>query len=161
MTLIYFVGRLMQTRTITTIFLCIFLACASTIAPAQTIITRTLTTQGEYRAGSREAKEVLYWLTTHAAHNNGEVIGDFDKLGNIQVVYSAIASSANVRANGVGDSPPVPLPPSGNPGDSITITSTSGGITQTWSYTWQGSSAGGNWALTSYSWKRSPPTQQQ
>ena len=151
----------MQNRTITTAFLCIFLACASTTASAQTIITQTVATQGEYKAGSREAKEVLYWLTTHAAYNNGEVIGNFDKLGKVKVVYSAIASSANVRANGVGDSPPVPLPFFGNPGDTITITSTSGGITQTWSYTWQGSSAGGNWVLTSYSWTRSPPTQQQ
>lgn len=154
-------GRLVRTRTLPTAVLCIFLGFASAAASAWTIITQTVTTRGEYGAGSREAKEVLRWLAAHAAYNNGEAIGDFDKQGDIRVVYRATESSATVRADGVGDSPPVPLPPSGNPGDGISITWTSGGITQAWSYTWPESPAGGNWVLASYRWERSPLTQQQ
>lgn len=122
-------------------------------ACAQGTYQTTRLTEAEYRSGSREALDVQRWLVANAAYANGDVLGDFNRLGEISVLYKAVTSSVAGVVKTPGDSPPVPLPSFGNPGDTISITSTSGGISQTWSYAWQGSSTSGGWILTSYTYK--------
>lgn len=116
----------------------------------------SLTSEATYRAASPEAREVQRWLMEHATFHKGVMIGEPDKLGDVRVVYQAKASSG-FQPTAPGDGPPVPLPPGGNLGDTITITSSSGGWTQTWSYVWVGNTAGGNWSLIEYRFFRNRP----
>jgi len=53
-----------------------------------------------------------------------------------------------------GDSPPVPLPASGKPGDVISVSSQRNGGLETWTYKWRaGSKGGGSWSLIGYTFK--------
>ena len=110
--------------------------------------------EASYQRDSREAKEIQRWLTQHAEYRNGQMLGDLSKLGTISVriVSSNVRGSAGVES--VGGDPPVPLPASGNSGDTITVSSCSGGASQTWSYVWVGNSISGSWQLTSYTYIR-------
>ena len=48
--------------------------------------------------------------------------------------------------------PPMPLPRTGNSGDTVSITTCTGGsIEQTWTYEWVGDADSGGWVLVSYS----------
>jgi hypothetical protein len=129
---------------------------AAQIATAKGVISRAITTVSDYRAGSAEVAQIQVWLQNHAQFVNGVMVGDPANLGNVRVTYTKISANS-VQANSVGDGPPVPLPTSGNPGDVISISSISGGITQNWTYTWVGDSTTGGWVLTSYSYSNKPP----
>lgn len=49
--------------------------------------------------------------------------------------------------------PPVSLPANGNPGDTLSISSCSNHISETWTYTWgQTSSGGQGWVMQKYTW---------
>lgn len=117
---------------------------------AQVQVQHTLTTEATYRLGSPEAHQVQQWLAAHAAYANGGMVGDIDQLGDIHIAYKL---SQDTTKAAPGGSPPVPLPASGRPGDSISISSTSGNIIQTWTYSWLSNSTGGGWYLQSYTWK--------
>lgn len=126
-------------------------------ADATSHIKSLITTEVTYQSGSDQAKQVKEWLIEHAAYVNGAMIGDPDKLGSVQISYTHTSGSEASTARPMDiNGPPVPLPLTGNPGDVISITSTTGGATQTWTYTWVGSSTMGNWHLTSYIFKENP-----
>src|SRR5699024_5743864 len=52
------------------------------------------------------------------------------------------------------DEPPVHLPGGASPGDEVTISYSSGGYAQTWTYRWVGSTGGGRWVLIRYEYFR-------
>ena len=119
----------------------------------------TTSTSASYRAGSVESHEVAAWLARNAKVINGESLGDLSKLGDIQVTYTHGTSRAptDASASSAGGGPPVSLPMSGNPGDQISITSSSGGYSQLWTYQWQGSPVAGNWVLIEYHYFKNNP----
>lgn len=131
-------------------------------AAATSHIKSTVTTEATYLASSDQARQVKEWLLQHAVYVNGAMVGDPNKLGNVQVIHSYTSRSAAGSMQQPMDinGPPVSLPLSGNPGDVISITSTSGGVTQTWTYTWVGNPTMGNWHLTKYTYEENnPPTE--
>lgn len=53
-----------------------------------------------------------------------------------------------------GDSPPVPLPASGKPGEVISFSSERSGGMESWTYRWRaGANGGGSWTLIGYTFK--------
>lgn len=135
------------------------------IQGASAATTSQQTTTSSYAANSAAVSQIQAWLLDHATYQKGSMIGDPGKLGTVQVTYIAhlVGSPRNLQTQGVGDNPPVPLPAGGNPGDTISVTSSSGGYTQSWSFEWHSNSSGGGWALTSYTYKKNdlPPTHQK
>lgn len=125
----------------------------SSLAHAQQVSVKK-SVEASYQQGSPEAKEVVRWLTQHAEYRNGQMLGDLSKIGPISVRIVSISTQGMAGAESVGGDPPVPLPASGNNGDTITVSSCSGGASQTWSYVWVGNSISGSWQLTSYSYVR-------
>jgi len=147
---------LMRARSVAAVAsLALLLTIGSVYAASRDGITVAVSTEASYRAGTTEAKSIQFWLQKNAQYANGQMVGEPAKLGDVTVIYQ---TSSGSRQSAVGDGPPVPLPASGKPGDKISISSTSGGVTQTWSYSWQGSSSGGQWILTSYTWVKSTNT---
>lgn len=120
-------------------------------------VSRAITTVSEYRAGSPEVGQVKAWLQNHAEFANGVMVGDPEKLGHVRITYTKVAAGGSLQADIVGGDPPVSLPATGNPGDVISISSNSGGITQNWTYTWVGNITTGGWVLTDYGWSRNNP----
>lgn len=117
-------------------------------------VKREITTEARYEAGSIGARETRRWLADHATYANGSTVGDFAKIGSVQVVYtvSATGSSYYQVLGGPGGGPPVSLPGGGSADDTISVSSCSHGVSQTWSYTWEGNSSGGGWVLKSYTY---------
>lgn len=116
-----------------------------------TAVTQTIHVETTYPSGSKEADLVLEWLQQHVAfRENGTAIARPEALGDLRVSYTRSGSSNAQPAASKGN-PPVALPGSGNPGDVITIESTSGGILQSWTYEWRvGENGFSSWVLTSY-----------
>ncbi|MBB5942403.1 hypothetical protein [Xanthomonas sp. 3307] len=111
-------------------------------------------TTSTYTEKSIEKQAVVAWLQQHAEHVNGKLIGEFDRVGDVTVTYSRETEAGRAYPQSPGDGPPVPLPASGRPGDTISVSSCSRGTNQTWSYTWVSNSAGGTWVLTSYKYNQ-------
>jgi len=124
---------------------------------AQQSLTRAVATNATYAAGSAEVRDIRSWLLRNAEYHNGAMIGDPDRLGAVRVTYTAVASAVQSLAS-PGDQPPVPLPATGNPGDTMSITSSSRGYTQTWTYQRVGSSTSGSWSLIEYRFFQDRPT---
>jgi hypothetical protein len=123
-----------------------FAAGAATTAATQSQVQVRTQTQVHYAAGSKGANLVARWLLDHATYAQGQMLGDLSKLGMVTVTYSL----SGVQS--VGGGPPVPLPPSGQSGDRISISSCSMGTRQTWEYEWVSNSAGSGWVLRAYNW---------
>lgn len=96
--------------------------------------------EGVYAAGSPEARDVGRWLNDVGAYQKSP-------LGAVEVVNSRLILG-DVHAYEPGDGPPVPLPPSGNPGQRITVTSSGSGYRESWTYQW----INHQWRLISYEW---------
>lgn len=139
----------MTWKGLSTVFATVLLLAASGSLLAGGAVV--ITTDATYRAGTPEQEAVVAWLSDHAAFVKGEMVGDPTILGDVQVVHTRQVS--DVSRHSPGSEPPVPLPPWGNPGDEITVTMSSGGVMQSWTYRWVGSTGGGVWRLTAYEYK--------
>ena len=132
--------------------LCIVLSvllAASTPAIAQVgKATVSSTTSSYYSPNKGGYAQAVEWLKDHSFDDQRQLLGDFDKLGALKVVYHT-APRSNATADTPG--PPVPLPTTGNKGDTITVSTCGGGWSQTWSYVWVSSGANSGWFLTAYS----------
>ena len=122
------------------------------IAAAQGRTQSTLVSEASYTAESTEAQQVRQWLSVNAPFRSNSEIGNPAYLGDVTVVVTR-TTSGMVRPSSPGDGPPVPLPSSGVEGDTIEVTSSSRGWTQTWSYIWRG----GGWRLTAYRYYQTVP----
>ena len=131
-------------------FFSMFLVCVIAI-PLQAQVKYRSSTQASYHANTAEATAVKRWLIDRASRTEqGQSLGDFDNLGNITIRVDT-PSSGNALSNPY---PPVPLPASGSQGQTISIGSCGGGISQQWVYLWVGTSGNGGWVLQSYSFTR-------
>jgi hypothetical protein len=146
-------------KLISLLFIALIIVGGGQVQAASPIVKFTTAATATYRANSSEAQDVQQWLARNAKFVNGSMLGDLDKIGDIEIVYARAGTSASPTAGpgGPGGGPPVPLPATGNPGDQISITSSSGGWTQTWSYTWTSSSGGGFWQLVEYHYFKNNP----
>ena len=119
-------------------------------------VTVGTSVEATYKKGTIEAQQVERWLADHVEFSGSDPLGDFGNLGTIVVRYATTHKNdaAKIGIMGVGDNPPVPLPAGGSPGDTISITSCGGTVSQTWSYEWVSDSNGGRWVLVSYSYMR-------
>lgn len=128
-------------------------------AHARTSDLETVTTStATYGVTSREGRQIIDWLMAHDAPSKQGLFESSDLKGEFLVSIKTVRGSASDRAD-VGGGPPVPLPPSGTNGETVTIAHTGGGITETWTYTWVSNGQGGGWVLTYYEFQRStPPT---
>ena len=80
--------------------------------------TVSSTTSTFYSPNTAGYAQAIAWLKDHSFDDQRQLFGDFDKLGVIKVVYrTAPSSKATMDIPG----PPVPLPTSGNKGDTITV----------------------------------------
>jgi hypothetical protein len=109
----------------------------------------TVTTTRVYEAGSVEGASIYAWIRDKSPEYAPLVIGT-----EISVTTTSVSNDkATVAAF---PSPPVTLPSSGTPGQTITIMSTyaNGGF-ESWTYTWvSGRSGGGSWSLSGYEYKK-------
>jgi hypothetical protein len=109
----------------------------------------TVTTTRVYEAGSSEGASIYAWIRDKSPEYSPFATGT-----EISVTTTTVSSDkATVAAL---PSPPVPLPASGTPGQTITIMSTfaNGGF-ESWTYTWNSRTAGGgSWALSGYEYKK-------
>ena len=97
------------------------------------------------------------WLEAHNAPSKHDLFESSALNGEFLVSIKTFRGSVSDRAH-VSD-PPLPLPPSGTNGETITIAHTGGGVTETWTYTWVSNGQGGGWVLTYYEFQRNtPPT---
>lgn len=117
---------------------------------AGTVVKSTVRTESTFAANSVEVRGIEAWLYQNASYVDGKMVGDLNKLGTVKIVYTSASRSPNMRPMSPGDGPPVPLPASGQAGDTISISSSHGGYTQTWEYEWVPDSNGGHWVLTRY-----------
>lgn len=117
--------------------------------------TQSVATVSNYRAGSVQAQQVQAWLVQHASHVDGNLMGDPGISGDVRVSMTSttVTKAGGVQTMSTGAPPPVPLPFTGSPGDTITITVTAGGKKQTWTYKWVGSATSGQWILIAYSFE--------
>lgn len=109
-----------------------------------------------FNRGTPEFEAVRQFIVQHSTREQRQFLDNGSQLPvSFTVSYTThIRSSADVvRAQDI-PSPPMPLPSFGNPGDTISVSSCSGGTQESWSYTWQGPRLGGGWVLDSYSVKR-------
>lgn len=125
------------------------LLLATFVVSAATTSQRVVTIS-TYTENSVEKQAVVAWLHQHAEHVNGKLIGELDRVGDVTVTYNRETAAGHADAQSPGDGPPVPLPPDGHPGDTISVSSCSRGVSQVWSYTWVSNAASGTWGLNSY-----------
>jgi hypothetical protein len=110
--------------------------------------TVSSTTSTFYSPNTAAYAQAVAWLKEHSFDDQRQLLGDFDKLGALKVVYHT-ASGSNAAADIPG--PPVPLPTTGNKGDTITVSTCGGGWSQAWSYAWVRVGVDNGLGLASYS----------
>ncbi|AAM37346.1 hypothetical protein GUF72_05225 [Xanthomonas citri pv. citri] len=112
----------------------------------------SITSEITYAAGSLEAEQIAQWLST--APGAGKSFDSNVTFSGDVTVRLASVNSGGIRA--LQEAPPVPLPASGSNGQTFGISSCAGGVSRTWSYTWQSGAngSGGGWVLTSYTYNR-------
>lgn len=131
------------------IFAAVVMAIGISNAPAADQYTSQTTTRAEYIADSDEGVQIQEWLRAKEAPFGPGHTLKFAPSDRISVELRSTSVASGVATQSVR-SPPVPLPTSGQPGDTITVTHTSGGWTQSWSYQWSGNSIAGAWGLIAY-----------
>lgn len=160
------------------IYSCILAVCAvlaTASAPLQVAsagnggknATQTIRSQASYSSDSVEAAQIQAWLESHATfHPTGEQVGDPSRItsgmrGTIVVEQVRSITGASGAYTVMEQEPPVPLPGSGNPGDTISITYTNGPYTYSWTYQWVSSEdgLGGQWVLIDYEMHYNPDWQ--
>ncbi|QDI04797.1 hypothetical protein E4A48_14845 [Xanthomonas cerealis pv. cerealis] len=122
---------------------------------AATTTSQTVVTTSTFAENSVERQSVVAWLQQHAAHVNGKLIGEFDQIGAVTVTTTREIAGGRAYPQSPGDGPPVPLPANGVPGQTISVSTCSHGVSQSWSYVWvPANNGGGTWALTSYKYNQ-------
>ncbi|WP_053069706.1 hypothetical protein [Xanthomonas sp. NCPPB 1128] len=123
---------------------------ASTAHADDATTTTTRVVEATYLPGSKEVKQIQQWLLLHS-DPTGRMSGDPYHLGTVSVKYTEVISSKASAADAVSaPPPPVPLPASGAPGGTFSVSSCGGGVSQSWSYMWVPNSSGGTWVVTDY-----------
>lgn len=111
--------------------------------------TSQSTTRSEYSAGSAEGVQIQEWLRAKDAPFGPGSALRFVPGDQITVELRSTSVSNGIVAKSV-PAPPVPLPTSGQPGDTITVTHANGHWVQAWSYQCSGNSTSGAWGLIAY-----------
>ena len=135
--------------TIAWIFAVVVMAVGISRAPAADQYTSQTTTRAEYTAGSDEGLQIQEWLRAKDAPfgpGNARKFASGDRIS-VELRSTLVANGRVARSV---PSPPVPLPTSGQPGDTVTVTHTSAGWTQSWSYQWSQNSRAEAWGLIAY-----------
>lgn len=131
------------------IFAAVVMAVGISRAPAADQYTSQTTTRAEYTAGSDEGLQIQEWLRAmDAPFGPGRPLkfAPGDRIS-VELRSTAVANGMVALSP---PSPPVPLPTSGQLGDTITVTHTSPSWTQSWSYQWSGNAMREAWGLIAY-----------
>lgn len=131
------------------IFAAVVMAVGISRAPAADQYTSQTTVRSEYMAGSDAGLQIQAWLRAKDAPFGPGRTLEFAPGDRISVELRQTSVANGMVAQSV-PSPPVPLPTSGQPGDTITVTHPSAGWTQSWTYQWSGNSMAGAWGLIAY-----------
>ncbi|WP_155394182.1 hypothetical protein [Xanthomonas albilineans] len=123
---------------------------AVTFVVSANTTSQFVVTTSTYSANSAEKQAIMAWLQQHAERVRGHLIGEFERVGDVTVIYSRDVALDRYVVQSPGDGPPASLPLSGHPGDTFSVSSCSSGVSQTWSYTWTSNFSGGGWKLTNY-----------
>jgi hypothetical protein len=118
---------------------------------AQTVTTST----AAYDATSPEGRQIMEWLKAHEAPSKQGLFEDSDSKGEFRLSIRTVHGGTSGRA-GVGGEPTVLLPSGGADGEAIVVAHTGDGVTETWTYAWDGNGQGG-WSLTYYAFRRGAP----
>ncbi|MET3010425.1 hypothetical protein ABXT00_13990 [Stenotrophomonas koreensis] len=116
-------------------------------------ISSTTTTTLKYLSGSPEIDAIYAWIREKSPEHGPLGIAKEISITNTETLTGRVVRSSP------GSGPPVPLPASGSPGQTITIMSSfpNGGF-ESWTYTWQSRPAsaggGGAWVLSMYEYKK-------
>lgn len=135
--------------TIAWVLAAVVMAIGIRSASAADQYTSQTTSRSEYLAGSDEGRQIQEWLRAKDAPFGPGRTLKFAPGDRISVEFRQTSVVNGMVAQSVPP-PPVPLPTSGQPGDTITVTHTSGGWTQSWPYQWSGNSIAGAWGLIAY-----------
>lgn len=111
--------------------------------------TSQTTTRSEHSAGSAEGFRIQEWLRAKDAPFGPAPALRFAPGDRITVERTSTSVSDGMVAQGV-HAPSLPLPASGQTGDTIAVTHAGGGWVQSWSYQWSGNSNSGAWGLSAY-----------
>jgi len=133
-------------------FVCVFgLSIVAGAASAQQENWVVISSTTTYQAGSPELSALKVWMKQHYSRDSRLPLGDVDRLGTVTVTKT-ILQPDRATASGIGSNPPITsLPPGGQPGDSITISSCINKQQESWTFVWvSNGQGGGSWALQSY-----------
>lgn len=143
-----------------TFLIAVALALTSTTLPFESLatpqqISSTTTTTQKYLSGSPEIDAIYAWIREKSPEHGPIGIAKEISITNTETLTGRVVRSSP------GSGPPVPLPGSGTPGQTITIISSfpNGGF-ESWTYTWQrsagggGGGSGGGWVLSEYEYKK-------
>jgi hypothetical protein len=137
---------------LTHVFAAISLVIGATSSQMVFSQTETVSTQHQSTttvfSGSPGYLEVRRFIAQHTRLGNDNAPPSFS----VTVTHSV--SDTSVQTDDV-PGPPVPLPETGNSGDTITISSCGGGMQQSWTFVYDtnASSGANGWVLESYSVK--------
>ena len=133
-------------------FVAVSLIIAATVSQTAFSQTESVSTQHQSTTtvfrGSPNYFEVRRFIAQHTKLGNDNAPPSFS------VTVTHTVSDTSIQQDDV-PGPPVPLPETGNNGDTITISSCGGGMQQSWTFVYDtnaGSGANG-WVLESYSVK--------
>lgn len=101
-----------------------------------------------------DAQRILAWVAAHSPEH-----APMHPAGRLLITQSRVAERGrDLRQS----SPPTPLPSSGEPGQTYSVSNTlSDGRHESWTYEWRGSSTGGGWILRAYELRNPGIAQQQ
>lgn len=125
------------------------LLMAQPMAGDSPVVSQKVTTTYLLEAGSAEAKAMQAWLWKHTLVRDGVKLFDAAHIGDIRITHTAVRKGTNAGTYAEGPPPPW-MPAQGNPGDTYSVSTCSGGVSTSWSYEWVGSSADGGWVLQEY-----------
>ena len=132
------------------------LLLSTSIASAQQVLVSS-DMSATYTADSQAQRQVREWLQAHAIDGQGNLLGDFPKIGNVKATYHA-APRASTGSVPVKPGLPVPLVSAAQEGDRYTVSTCRGGIRQSWSIAWHGKATGQDgWELQAYDLDKSKP----
>lgn len=138
-----------------TFVIAVALALASATIPFESLatpqqISSTTTTTQKYLSGSPEIDAIYAWIRDKSPEHGPLGIAKEISITNTETLTGRVVRSSP------GSGPPVPLPASGSPGQTITIISSfpDGGF-ESWTYTWRSRPGGGGaWDLSMYEYKK-------
>jgi len=113
------------------------------------ILRQKVTTTFVLVAESPEANSMALWLSEHAPSERGRQLLDRDRVGDLRISHSATRDGPVP----VAESVPLHSPPSGDPGDTFSISTCSDGVSQAWEFEWRATEGSGAWSSKSYTTK--------